>query len=137
VRLIEPAASAALRVTVREADVPGFGNGEVHRVYGTAAMVRDMEHAARLVLEPLLEPGEEGVGAEVWCRHLAPVPIGAEVQVRATATEQTRRRLVCHVEARHDGRLVGEGTVTQVIIDPTRFPGAGPPGARPSNEGAP
>src|SRR5215218_8136839 len=40
VRLIEPAASAALRVTVGEADAPGFGNGDVHRVYGTAAMVR-------------------------------------------------------------------------------------------------
>jgi fluoroacetyl-CoA thioesterase len=135
VRLIEPAASAALRVTVREGDAPGFGNGDVHQVYGTAAMVRDMEHAARLVLEPLLEPGEEGVGAEVWCRHLAPVPIGAGVEVTATATEQTRRRLVCRVETRHDGRLVGEGTVTQVIVDPARFPGADP-GARPSNEGA-
>ena len=134
-RLIEPAASAALRVTVREADAPGFGNGDVHQVYGTAAMVRDMEHAARLVLEPLLEPGEEGVGAEVWCRHLAPVPIGASVEVTATATEQTRRRLVCQVETRHDGRLVGEGTVTQVIVDLARCPGADP-GARPSNEGA-
>jgi predicted thioesterase len=122
-RPLAAASSASHRITVREADVPEFGNAGVHEVYGTAAMVRDMERAARMVLEPLLEPGEDGVGAEVWCRHLAPVPVGASVEVVATATEQSRRRLVCRVEARHDGRLVGEGTVTQVIIDPARFPG--------------
>jgi fluoroacetyl-CoA thioesterase len=120
-RPVAPAASASHRVTVRDADVPAFGNAGVHDVYGTAAMVRDMERAARMVLEPLLEPGEDGVGAEVWCRHLAPVPVGASVEVAATVVEQTRRRLVCQVEARHDGQLVGEGTVTQVIVDPARF----------------
>ncbi|HEX6675333.1 MAG TPA: hotdog domain-containing protein [Actinomycetes bacterium] len=130
-RPLAPAASASHRITVRQSDVPEFGNAGVHDVYGTAAMVRDMERAARLLLEPLLEPGEDGVGAEVWCRHLAPVPVGASVEVVATATEQTRRRLVCQVEARHDGRLVGEGTVTQVIVDPARF-GTN----QPSDEGA-
>jgi fluoroacetyl-CoA thioesterase len=114
-------ATASHRHTVTEADAPPFGNGAVHRVYGTAAMVRDMEHAARMVLLELLEPGEEGVGAEVWCRHLAPVPMGATVELVATVTEQAARRLVCRVEARHDGRLVGEGQVTQVVIDPGRF----------------
>jgi fluoroacetyl-CoA thioesterase len=115
-------ASATHRHVVGQADTPAFGNGAVHAVYGTAAMVRDMEHAARLVLLPLLEPGEEGVGAEVWCRHLAPVPLGATVELLATATEQRGRRLVCSVEARHDGRLVGEGRVTQVVVDPNQFP---------------
>jgi fluoroacetyl-CoA thioesterase len=134
-RPVGPLASASHRITVRQADVPDFGNAGVHDVYGTAAMVRDMERAARMVLEPLLEPGEDGVGAEVWCRHLAPVPVGAVVEVAATATEQTRRRLVCQVEARHDGRLVGEGTVTQVIVDPAQFGRAGVE-KRASDEGA-
>jgi predicted thioesterase len=121
-RPVAQAASAFHRHTVTEADVAAFADGLVHRVYGTAAMVRDMEYAARLVLLDLLEPGEEGVGAEVWCRHLAPVPVGATVELVATATEQAARRLVCRVEARHDGRLVGEGQVTQAVIDPERFP---------------
>jgi fluoroacetyl-CoA thioesterase len=121
-----PAAGASHRHLVTEADAPGFGNGDVHRVYGTASMVRDMEHAARLVLLPLLEPGEEGVGAEVWCRHLAPVPVGATVELVASAAEQSARRLVCSVEARRDGRVVGEGRVVQVVVDAGRFP---PPGA--------
>jgi predicted thioesterase len=120
------AASASHRVTVTEADTAAFAGGVVHRVYGTAAMVRDMEYAARLVLLPLLEPGEEGVGAEVWCRHEAPVPVGATVELVATATEQTGRRLVCQVQARQDGRLVGQGSVTQVVVDAASFPAAVP-----------
>jgi fluoroacetyl-CoA thioesterase len=122
-----PAAAASHRHTVTEADFTAFAGGVVHRVYGTAAMVRDMEYAARLVLLDLLEPGEEGVGAEVWCRHLGPVPVGATVELVATATGQATRRLVCRVEARHDGRLVGEGQVTQVVVDPERFPPPTPP----------
>jgi fluoroacetyl-CoA thioesterase len=117
-----PAATASYRHTVTAADVAAFADGVVHRVYGTAAMVRDMEYAARLVLLDLLEPGEEGVGAEVWCRHLAPVPVGATVELVATAEAQAPRRLVCGVQARHDGRLVGEGRVTQVVVDAGRFP---------------
>ena len=107
----------------------------VHRVYGTGAMVRDMEYAARLVLLPLLEAGEEGVGAEVWCRHVAPVPVGAAVELAATVTQQTARRLVCRVQARCDGRLVGEGTVTQVIVDAARFPPAVADGIPPAADG--
>jgi fluoroacetyl-CoA thioesterase len=125
-RPVAPAASASHRHTVTEADVAAFADGVVHRVYGTAAMVRDMEYAARLVLLGLLEPGEEGVGAEVWCRHLGPVPVGATVELVATASEQAARRLICQVKATHDGRLVGEGLVTQVIVDPERFPPASP-----------
>src|SRR6266511_2215406 len=70
-RPVAQAASAFHRHTVTEADVAAFADGLVHRVYGTAAMVRDMEYSARLVLLDLLEPGEEGVGAEGCCRHLA------------------------------------------------------------------
>ncbi len=115
-------ASAAHRHTVTEADVAAFAGGVVHRVYGTAAMVRDMELAARLVLVELLDEDEEGVGAEVWCRHLAPVLVGATVELVATPVEQSPRRLVCRVEARHDGRIVGEGRVTQILVDAGGFP---------------
>ena len=121
-RPVAKGATASHRHTVTEADVAAFADGVVHAVYGTAAMVRDMEYAARLVLLELLDPGEEGVGAEVWCRHLAPVPVGATVELEATATEQAGRRLVCQVEARYQGNLVGEGRVTQVVIDPAKFP---------------
>jgi fluoroacetyl-CoA thioesterase len=126
------AATVSYRHTVSEADVAAFATGVVHRVYGTAAMVRDMEYAARLVLLDLLEPEEEGVGAEVWCRHLAPVPVGATVELLAAVVEQDDRRLVCRVEVRHHGKLAGEGRVVQVVIEAGRFPSA--PGAAPRPE---
>jgi fluoroacetyl-CoA thioesterase len=119
-----PSATAAHRHTVTDADVAAFSGGVVHRVYGTAAMVRDMEYTARLVLLDLLEPGEEGVGAEVWCRHLAPVPVGAAVELRAEAVEQDAGRLVCRVEAWRDGALAGEGRVVQVVVPAGAFPPA-------------
>jgi fluoroacetyl-CoA thioesterase len=114
---------AAWRVTVSDGDAAQFPGGVVHRgVYGTAAAVRDMEYAARLVLLPLLEDGEEGVGAEVWCRHLAPVLAGEEVELVATAVEQNERKLVCEVEARSRGELVARGRITQVLVPAGRFP---------------
>jgi predicted thioesterase len=119
-------ATARYRHTVTEADVAAFAGGVVHRVYGTAAMVRDMEYAARLVLLDLLEPGEEGVGVEVWCRHLAPVRVGATVELLATAVEQGARRLVCRVEAWGGGRLAGEGRVVQVVVPAGDFPPPAP-----------
>jgi fluoroacetyl-CoA thioesterase len=119
-----PLATASHRHTVTDADVAAFDSGVVHRVYGTAAMVRDMEHAARLVLLDLLEPEEEGVGAEIWCRHLAPVPVGATVELRAEAVEQDAERLVCRVEAWRDGALAGEGRVVQVVVAAGAFPPA-------------
>lgn len=128
------AATASYRHTVSEADVAAFATGVVHRVYGTAAMVRDMEYAARLVLLDLLEPEEEGVGAEVWCRHLAPVPVGATVELLAAVVEQDDRRLVCRVEARHHGKLAGEGRVVQVVVETGRFPSA--PRPEPTGENA-
>jgi fluoroacetyl-CoA thioesterase len=119
-----PSATARHRHTVTEADVAAFADGVVHHVYGTAAMVRDMEYAARLVLLDLLEAGEEGVGAEVWCRHLEPVAVGATVELLATAVEQADRRLVCQVEAWRGDRLAGEGRVVQVVVEAGAFPPA-------------
>jgi predicted thioesterase len=125
-RRIDGGERAEWRVTVSDGDAAQFPGGVVHRgVYGTAALVRDMEYAARLVLLPLLDAGEEGVGAEVWCRHLAPVRAGEEVELAATAVEQGTRTLVCEIEARSRGALVARGRIVQVIVPAERFP---PPG---------
>lgn len=122
-RRISGGEQAAWRVTVSDGDAAAFPGGAVHRgIYGTAALVRDMEYAARLVLLPLLEDGEEGVGAEVWCRHLAPALTGDQVELVATAVEQTDRKLVCDVEARAGGELIARGRITQVLVAAGGFP---------------
>lgn len=120
-RLIASGTSTTRTHVVTAADVAAFDGTVVHPVYGTACVVRDMEHVARLALLPLLEDGEAGAGREVLCRHLAPVPVGEAVEFTAVVTGQSSRALTCAVQARCRGRLVAEGHVVQAVVDPLTF----------------
>jgi fluoroacetyl-CoA thioesterase len=90
---------------------------EIHRLYATFWMAYHFEVASRRVLEPFLEPGEEGIGSRVEVRHLRPVPIGATVDFTATFTGFEGREMMCRVEARWRGERVGEGRQGQFILD--------------------
>jgi predicted thioesterase len=115
--LPEVGATAAMTVTVTDGMTARFDDEDVHPVYGTAALVRHMEQVSRRLLVGLREPGEEGVGAELSVRQMAPVPVGEEVELVATITAGTRRRMVTSVEARHLGEVVATGTFTQVTVN--------------------
>jgi fluoroacetyl-CoA thioesterase len=117
----ELGATAALTITVTADMTARFDDEDVHPVYGTAALVRHMEQVSRRLLVPLREAGEEGVGAEISVRQLAPVPVGGAVELTATVTDASRRRLVTTVEARHRGEVVATGTFTQVTVDLARW----------------
>jgi fluoroacetyl-CoA thioesterase len=110
-------ASASVEVTVTPDRQARLAEGVVHPVYGTAALVRDMEDAGRALLVPLLEDGEEGVGLRITAEHLAPVPLGAAVVLTATVTSCAARRLVTEVIARRDGAVVARGTFEQAVVD--------------------
>lgn len=101
---------------------PAFEGRVVHEVLGTSALIHQMEWAARKVLLPVLEPGEEGVGTQVSMRHLAPALPGERVTVRARALEgASSRELVCQVEAFTDRARIGEGTVGQAVLPLARL----------------
>ena len=110
-----------MTVTVSEAMTARFDDESVHPVYGTAALVRHMEQISRRLLKPCLEPGEEGVGSELAVRQRAPVRVGERVELVATVTEATPDRLVTAVEARHEGRVVAEGSFTQAVVQRAAF----------------
>lgn len=114
-------AQATLTVTVTAAMAAAFEDEVVHPVYGTAALVRHAEQVSRRLLTPGLEEGEEGVGAEVWVRQKAPVPVGGEVELVADVLEATPRRLVTAVVVRHAGRVVARARFTQVVVDLGRW----------------
>lgn len=117
-----PGTEAVTEFTVGPDMYPAFEGRVVHEVLGTAALVHQMEWAARKVLLPVLEPGEEGVGTHVSVRHLAPAFPGERVTVRARALEgATSRELVCQVEAFTDRTRIGEGTVGQAILPLARL----------------
>lgn len=109
--------SATMSVTVTADMTARFDDEDVHPVYGTASLVRHLEQVSRRLLVPHLEPDEEGVGAAIAVEQLVPVKVGETVELTATVTEVTRRRLVTEVVARHRGEVTARGSFTQVCVD--------------------
>jgi fluoroacetyl-CoA thioesterase len=93
-----------------------FEGNIVHPIYSTVTMVYHMEWAARQIILPYLEDHEEGVGASVTVRHLAPSPEGTRVEITATLTKYTENKVITKVEARNEKGLIGEGEVIQIIL---------------------
>lgn len=85
-------------------------------VFSTPAMIELMEYAARKVLEPHLEPGEESVGARVEVEHLAATPIGANVTGRAVVTRVEGRLVDFEITARDEAGEIGRGTHRRAVI---------------------
>jgi predicted thioesterase len=95
----------------------------VHRAaaFGTVALVAHVERVCRELLEPHLEPGEDGIGSRIEVAHRAPVPIGETVTLVATVASVTQRKLVCEILVRHAGLIVARGSFEQSLIDLEEF----------------
>ncbi|OCA90644.1 thioesterase [Bacillus sp. FJAT-27225] len=93
-----------------------FGGQVVHPAYSTAWMVYHMEWASRLIILPYLEDGEEGMGAEVSLKHIAPARDQDEITVTATVSLLEGNAVWTDVQARTTSKLIGAGSVKQVIL---------------------
>jgi fluoroacetyl-CoA thioesterase len=93
-----------------------FEGSVVHPAYSTVSMVYHMEWASRKIILPYLEDHEEGIGAAVSVKHIAPTTEGETVTVTATLTEVKDNVIITKVEARNHQRLIGIGEVKQVIL---------------------
>ena len=114
-------ATNTIEVTVTPEMTARIAGREIHPVYGTVALVADVERVCRELLEPHLEPGEEGVGGALEVTHRAPVPVGETVTVTATVALVEPTRLVCEVIARHGGVMVARGSFEQRLVDLDAF----------------
>lgn len=94
-----------------------FEGKVVHPAYSTVSMVYHMEWAARQIILPYLESHEEGIGGAVTVKHLAPTPEGETITVTATLTELKGRAVITDVVVRNSKEIVGQGEVTQFILD--------------------
>ena len=103
-------------VNVTESMVAQFEGVVVHPVYSTVMMVYHMEWASRKVILPFLEEQEEGMGAEVNVKHIAPSKIGSTLTITATLLEKKRNIVLTSVEIYDGSKLVGSGEVKQVIL---------------------
>lgn len=90
---------------------------EMHPIYGTGALVADIERICREILEPHLEPGEDAVGARLELLHRAPVPLGEKVAITATVATVGPLTLVCEILVRHGGSNVARGSFEQRLVD--------------------
>ena len=114
-------ASATLSFTVTDDDTAAaVGSGDLP-VLGTPRLLAWLEAASCAAVEGTLD-GATTVGTRVSLEHLAASAVGEQVQVTATLAHRDGRLLRFAVEATDSrGRLVGQGEVTRVAVDPERF----------------
>lgn len=101
-----------------------LGSGGVW-VLATPQMVLLMERAGVAAVDHLLPVGYRTVGVHLDVRHLAPTPVGFQVEATAELVEIDGRRLTFRVEVREEPfgeeQLVGAGTHQRAIVDIERF----------------
>lgn len=121
--------SATLRFTVTDDDTAAaVGSGSLP-VLGTPRLLAWCEAATCAALEPTLPDGSTSVGTRISLEHLAASPVGQEIEVSASAAYVDGRLHRFAVSARHvgggagDGKVVGSGEVTRVVVDAGRFLG--------------
>ena len=88
----------------------------------TPRVVALAEAATLAALAGQLDPGNTSVGTRVELDHLAPSPVGAEVEATAELVEVAGRRLTFTVKVTQDGRVVARGRITRAVVDRARFP---------------
>jgi fluoroacetyl-CoA thioesterase len=114
---------SSLSFTVTEDDTAiALGSGSLP-VLATPRLLAWCEAATCAGIEPALGEGETSVGTRVQLEHLAASPVGAEVEVTAESAYVDGRLHRFTVAARHraDGRVVGAGEVTRVVVEAERF----------------
>jgi fluoroacetyl-CoA thioesterase len=104
------------RVTVTDEMTARLFDREIHPVYGTAWMVRHVEEAGRLLVEPLLGPDEDATGYEIHLVHERPAAVGGQLTITARVTHADER--TCRIEAVVLGPagLVGRGWFVQRYV---------------------
>ena len=116
--------SATLTFTVGDADTAdALGSGSLP-VLATPRLLAWCEAATCAAIEPALPAGGTSVGTRVTLEHLGASPVGATLSVTAETAYADGRLHRFTVAARHpDGKLVGTGEVTRVVVDAERFLG--------------
>ena len=113
---------AQLTLHVGAADTAeAVGSGDLP-VLGTPRLIALAEQATVAAVAALLAEGQTTVGTRVRFDHLYPTPVGGTVTASAELAHRDDRLLRFAVAAHDgDGRLVGEGEITRVIVDAKRF----------------
>lgn len=110
-----------IQITVTKEMFAQFEGELVHPVYSTAMMVYHMEWVSRQIILGMLDETEEGMGAEVKVKHLAPAKEGTILTLEATIVALKKNFIITKVLISSEDRVVGEGEVTQVILPKSKI----------------
>lgn len=116
---LAPGVSRRERASVDRARTIGF-LGEEMRVYSTPSMVGDIEYASMRLIRDHLEDGEGSVGIHVEVDHLAPTPLGQEVEIEVRVESVEGRQVTLEAEVRDALETVGRGRHVRFVIDVVR-----------------
>jgi predicted thioesterase len=113
-----------LSFTVTDDDTAAaLGSGSLP-VLGTPRLLAWCEAATCAAVEDELAAGETSVGTRVELEHTRASLVGTRIEVTATPVFSDGRLRRFSVSARQDdGRVVGTGEVTRVVVDAERFLG--------------
>ena len=90
-------------------------------VYSTPDMIRLMETAAFLALQPYCEGDEITVGTAIHIEHRAASGIGAKIKAEAVLESFDGRFYVVRVAACDDVQEIGRGTVGRAIVSMSKL----------------
>lgn len=119
---LKTGASATEHILVERDRSIGF-MGETARVYSTPSMVNDVEYACLRLIQKYLPEEQSSVGMHVSIDHLAPTPVGCEVEIKVTVSAIEGRKVTLDTEVRDALELVGRGVHVRYVIDVARQAG--------------
>ena len=91
---------------------------EIHPVCSTVTMVYYAELAARRVIEPFFETGDQAIGGGINLRHTGMAALGEEIEVHARIVSFDGRVLICEIEStvKDSNIILCMGIQTQVVL---------------------
>ncbi len=118
---LQPGQTLTKTFTVKEEHTAShIGSGSV-QVLATPVMIAFMEITSLQLIQEHLPEGYTSVGTHLDVRHLAPTPLGSQVEVRASIETVENLKVILQVEAREGQTLVGSGAHERFIIEVARF----------------
>ena len=114
--MIEPDAHVRERIIVDDARAISFMGPEL-RVYATPSMLHDVEMVCRNLLVPMLEPGQDSVGATAAVTHSGPAVLGAAVDIEARIVDVSGRKVTFDVSVSTQGESVGHVRHERMVVN--------------------
>ncbi len=110
-----------VQFVVSEQHLIDFAHDGMPQILCTPWLIWFLEHAARNVMLPLLEPGESTVGVVVNLEHTAATPLGALVVCRARVIYTDGPLISFQFEAHDEHEKIAGGTHKLRVIQAARL----------------